>query len=594
MGAIEDADHAARLAALRTSLATLALDGLIVPRGDEQLGENVPPSAERLRWLTGFSGSAGVAVVLADRAALFSDGRYILQMETEVDGALFERLHVTDTPPPGWIAAQAAGRTLRIGYDPRVISESAVERYDTEAVSLVALAANPVDALWTDRPAPPTGPARIHPGHLAGRDAASKLDEIAAALRAAREDAAVVTDTASVAWLLNIRGTDLATTPVVLGFVIVHADGQAALFADPAKFDGDVRAALGNRVAVAPVAALDDALAGLAGKRVRVDRENAPAFFAQALRQAGATVTAGADPCLTPKSRKTAAEQAGMRAAHARDAVAVCRFLHWLDGRTTGETELSAAAQLLAFRAAAPDFLGVSFDTIAAAGPNGAIMHYHPDAASNRPIRADEVFLIDSGAQYACGTTDITRTVWTGPSEAPEGLREQFTRVLKGHIAIATAVFPEGTTGHRLDALARVPLWQAGLDFDHGTGHGVGSLLSVHEGPINISPVFRPAPIEVGNVISNEPGYYLPGSHGIRIENLLLVKDAAIPGATRTFLLFETLTLAPIDRRCIDTRLLDVAERAWVDAYHAWVWREVGPALGAPARAWLQRVCAPL
>ncbi len=594
MGAMQNTDHAARLAALRASFASLGVDGLIVPRGDEQLGENVPPSAERLRWLTGFSGSAGVAVVLAERAAMFSDGRYILQMAAEVDGALFERLHVTDSPPPRWIEAQADGQLLRIGYDARVISESALERYEGDAVTLVPLAANPIDALWTDRPDPPTGPARIHPERFAGRDAASKLDEIAAELGRTREDAAVVTDTASVAWLLNIRGTDLATTPVVLGFAIVHAAGHAELFTNPEKFDGTVRAGLGNRVAVAPVAALDGALAGLAGKRVRVDRDNAPAYFAQRLKAAGATVTAGADPCLTPKARKTAAEQQGMRDAHARDAVAMCRFLHWLEDRTDGETELSAAARLLAFRAADPSFLGVSFDTIAAAGPNGAIMHYHPTEASNRPIRGGEVFLIDSGAQYECGTTDITRTVWMGSAEAPEGLREQFTRVLKGHIAIATAVFPEGTTGHRLDALARVSLWQAGLDFDHGTGHGVGSLLSVHEGPINISPVFRPAPLEAGNVVSDEPGFYLPGSHGIRIENLLLVKEAPIPAATKRFLLFETLTLAPIDRRCIDTRLLDVAERAWVDAYHARVWREVGPQLVESAKAWLQAACAPL
>ena len=594
MGAMRDTDHAARLAALRASLAALGVDGLIVPRGDEQLGENVPDCAERLRWLTGFSGSAGVAVVLADRAGMFSDGRYILQMDTEVDGALFERLHVTDNPPPAWITAHAQGQHLRLGYDPRVISESAVEPYESDAVTLVALAANPIDALWTDRPAAPTGAARLHPERRAGRDSASKLDEIAAGLRDAREDAAVVTDTASVAWLLNIRGTDLATTPVVLGFVVVHADGHAELFTDPAKFDADVRASLGNRVVVAPVAALDGALAGLAGKRVRVDRENTPAFFAQTLKAAGATVTAGADPCLTPKSRKTAAEQQGMRDAHARDARALCRFLHWLDGRTEGETELSAAARLRDYRAAEPGFLGVSFDTIAAAGPNGAIMHYHPTEATNRAIRAGEMFLIDSGGQYDCGTTDVTRTVWMGSDEAPDGLREQFTRVLKGHIAIATAVFPVGTTGHRLDILARLSLWQAGLDFDHGTGHGVGSLLSVHEGPVNISPIFRPAPIELGNVISDEPGFYLPGSHGIRIENLLLVRDAAIPGAMKPFLLFETLTLAPIDRRCIDTRLLNVDERAWVDAYHARVWREVGPLLEGEARDWLERACAAL
>ncbi len=587
-------DHQARLAAFRDWMAGEKLDGVIVPRGDEQLGENVPPHAERLHWLTGFSGSAGVAVVLADRAALFSDGRYILQMAAEVDGALYTCLHVTENPPPAWIDAQADGRRLAIGYDPRVISEAAVERYETDAVRLVPLASNPIDAIWTDRPARPSGPAQLHPARWAGRSHGEKLDEIARALREAGEEAAVVTDTASVAWLLNIRGSDLATTPVVLGFALVRADGHVELFADVGKFDDTMRGTLGNRVAIAPVAALDAALAKLGGRRVRGDRDNAPAFFAQALRGAGATVVAGADPCLAPKARKTDAECAGMRVAHARDGVALCRFLHWIEGRGGRETELSAAARLLAFRADEAGFAGASFDAIAASGPNGAIMHYHPTEATNRAIGADELFLIDSGGQYDCGTTDVTRTVWTGTGEAPPELRDQFTRVLKGHIALAVAVFPEGVTGHRLDALARQPRRQAGLDFDHGTGHGVGSVLSVHEGPINISPVHRPATLEAGNVVSDEPGYYLPGSHGIRLENLLLVREAAIGGATKRFLAFETLTLAPFDRRCIEMRLLDVAEREWVDAYHARVLDEIGPLLDEPTREWLAACCAPL
>ena len=591
---MQDADHAARLAALRQAIAAGGLDGVLVPRGDEQLGENVPACAERLRWLTGFSGSAGIAVVLAGHAALFSDGRYILQMAGEVDGALFECLHVTENPPPQWIAAQAEGRTLRIGFDPRVISDAALDPFRIDAVALVPLDANPVDAHWTDRPAPPAGPARLHAPHLAGQGHEAKLDEVAAGLREAREDAAVVTDTASVAWLLNIRGSDLAVTPVVLGFALLHADGHVQLFADPAKFGADTRAALGNRVAIAPVAALDAALAGLAGKRVRVDRDTTPASFAQTLTAAGATVTAGADPCLAPKARKNEVERAGMRAAHRRDGAALCRFLHWLDGRAGSTDELGAAARLAAFRADEPGAAGVSFASIAAAGPNGAIMHYHPTSATNRPLGANELFLIDSGGQYDCGTTDVTRTVWTGPDAPPADIRAQFTRVLKGHIALAAAAFPAGTTGHRLDALARVALWQAGLDYDHGTGHGVGSVLSVHEGPISIAAIHRPAPLEAGNVVSDEPGFYLPGSHGIRIENLLLVEPAEFPAATKPFLRFETLTLAPIDRRCIDTDLLDPAERAWVDAYHARVLREIGPALDVGERAWLAEACAAL
>lgn len=585
----------ARLPALRAALAAAGLDGFLVPRSDEHLGENVPAHAERLAWLTGFTGSAGIAIVLADRAAIFSDGRYTLQLEREVRDPAFSRFHISETPPHEWLRAQAGDGPLRIGIDPRVISERDLERFRAPSITLVPLDHNPVDRLWTDRPLPPSAPAQAHPERWAGRAAEAKIDEIAAALRAAGEDAAVVTDPASIAWLLNIRGADLPNTPVVLGFALVRADGQVELFTDPAKFAPGLRASLGNRVSIAPVGAMDASLGRLAGKRVRVDRDNSPASFGIALGAAGAETVSGADPCLVPKSRKNAAEQEGMREAHRRDGVALVRFLHWLEGRAGQETEISAAHRLLAFRADDPSFRGESFPAISAAGEHGAIMHYHPTEASDRPIQADELYLIDSGGQYEMGTTDVTRTVWTGPGPVPDAIRDQFTRVLKGHVALAAAAFPQGVTGHRLDALARAALWQVGLDYDHGTGHGVGSVLSVHEGPISISAVYRPQPFETGMVVSNEPGFYLPGSHGIRLENLLLVVEAAFEGTARPFLRFETLTLAPFDRRCIEAALLTPDERAWIDAYHARVLAELGPALADPAaRDWLAGSCRPL
>jgi Xaa-Pro aminopeptidase len=584
-----------RLRALRAQLEHLGLQGFIVPRADEHLGEYVPDSAERLAWLTGFTGSAGLAAILPDRAAVFSDGRYVLQLSAQTDAALWERRHITEEPPAEWLAAHAppgAG----IGYDPMLISEESLARYTGSGLSMQPVADNPIDAIWTDRPAPPRAPAVPQPLAKAGRSAADKRADIAALLRQAKQDAAVITDPASVAWLLNIRGSDVSFTPFALGFALIDSAGRAQLFMDPAKLGAETRAWLGNQVALADRAALPAELARLAGKRVRVDPAGSAVWFPQTLRQAGAQVVAGTDPCLLPKACKNSIEQQGARDAHLRDATAVCRFLHWLAGAAPAgaETELSAAAHLLALRQDLPDFRGESFPAISGAGEHGAIIHYRVTAESNRAIKPNELYLIDSGAQFPDGTTDITRTIWTGPNPAPKQIRERATRVLKGHIAITTSIFPQGTGGVHLDAFARRALWQAGLDYDHGTGHGVGSYLSVHEGPVSLSRLARPIPIAAGMILSNEPGFYLPGHYGIRLENLLLVQPADLPGAGKPFLRFETLTLAPFDRHLIEPRLLDAAERDWLNAYHTRVAQQVGPALPTDARDWLEAACAPI
>lgn len=583
----------ARLAALRAELHHRGLHGCIVPRADEHLGEYVPAAAERLAWLSGFSGSAGLAAVLPDRAAIFTDGRYVLQLQAETDPALWQRRHITEQPPPAWLAANAAAGA-QIGYDPLLISEEGLQRYLDAGLAMIPVEANPVDAVWTDRPAPPRGPAVPHPLALAGRDSADKRAELAAALREAKQDAAILTDPASIAWLLNIRGTDVPYTPFALGFAILHADGGTGLFMADEKLPAATRAWMGSAVTVQERTALPAALARLAGSRVRVDPATAPVWFAQTLRAAGATVIAGMDPCLSPKASKNAVEQQGARAAHARDGIAVCRFLHWLDGAAGHTSELEAAARLLGLRAEAPEFRGESFPAISGAGEHGAIIHYRVNPATNRPINPDELYLIDSGAQYPDGTTDITRTVWTGPGDPPGELRDRVTRVLKGHIAIAALVFPHGIAGPHLDAFARAALWRVGLDYDHGTGHGVGSFLSVHEGPVSLSRAAKPVPITAGVILSDEPGFYAPGAYGIRLENLLLVQQADLPAANKPFLRFETLTLAPFDRRLIDRTLLTAEETAWIDAYHARVSAAIGPRLDAAARAWLAAACAPL
>jgi Xaa-Pro aminopeptidase len=577
----------ALLARLRNQIAQDGLDGFIVPRADEHLGEYVPESAERLRRLTGFSGSAGLAIVLADRAAVFTDGRYVLQLAAQTDPALWERRHVTEEPPPLWLKQHAP--TARIGYDPMLISQEGLQRFLDAGIAMVPVAANPLDAVWTDRPAPPAAPAT--PYGLSGRDSADKREAIGAALREAGEAAAIITDPASLAWLLNIRGSDVAFTPFALGFGIINADASFDLVMDPGKLPPETLVWLGNSVAVHGREVMPALLAGFAGKRVRVDAAGAPVWFGQTLRAAGAEVVPGADPCLLPKACKNPTERNGARRAHARDAVAVCRFLHWLDAAAGRETEMSAAAQLLAFRAEAAEFRGESFPAISGAGPNGAIIHYRVSPETDRAIGHDEVYLIDSGAQYLDGTTDITRTVWTGPGTPPASLRDRFTRVLQGHIAIATLVFPQGVAGAHIDGFARAALWRAGLDFDHGTGHGVGSFLSVHEGPVSLSRTARPVPLAEGMILSDEPGYYLPGQYGIRLENLLLVLPAEFGPAGKRFLRFETLSLAPFDRRLIQAALLTGPERDWLDEYHFRVFAELSPQLDGAALAWLVRAC---
>jgi Xaa-Pro aminopeptidase len=586
--------HEARLNALRAELRRYNLDGFLIPRADEHLGEYVAPAFERLAWLTGFTGSAGLAVVLAGAAAVFSDGRYQEQLAVEVDGALWERRHSLEDPPARWLASHAKASD-RIGYDPMLMSEEDLRPFREAGLTLQPVAANPVDRLWADRPPPPAAPAEPHPLCYSGVASAEKRATLAAALAAAGQDAAVLTDPASIAWLLNLRGGDVPHTPVALGFALLRADASVELVMSGEKLGPATRAWLGADVRLHERAELAALLAGLAGKRVRVDAATAPVWFAETLRAAGATVVTGADPCLLPKACKNAVEQEGARRAHLRCGVALCRFLAWLARADRGVvSERTAAARLLALRAEAPEFRGESFAAISAAGPHAALPHYHATAASDRELGADELYLIDSGGQYVDGTTDVTRTVWTGPGLPPAELRDRYSRVLEGHAALARQIFPQGVGGVQLDVLARAALWERRLDFDHGTGHGVGSYLSVHEGPARIARTGGQTPLAAGMILSDEPGYYLPGRYGIRLENLLLVTPAGEGAAGRPFLGFEVLTLAPFDRRLIDQGLLSVAARRWLDAYHARVEESIGPLLAAPERAWLAAACAPL
>jgi Xaa-Pro aminopeptidase len=584
---------AERLEQLRDELRRIGVEGFIIPCADPHLGEYMPEHDARLAFLTGFTGSAGIAIVLPDAAVVMSDGRYVLQLASQTDGSVWQQGHMTETPPPEWLAARLSGRAARIGYDPWLISEDGLKRYTDRGIEMVALEHNPIDAIWLDQPPPPVAPAAIHTLEHAGQSAADKREAIAAQLRKDGQDAAVLSDPASINWLLNLRGGDIEFTPFALGFALIGADARLELFMDNAKLSGPVRAWLGNAVAVRPPSELGAALAERAGQRVRVDPGGSSAWFSQTLIRAGCTVVAGADPCLLPKAMKNPVEQDGARAAHRRDAVALCRFLHAL-ADAAALTELSAVALLDRCRAADPAYRGESFPAISGAGEHGAIIHYRATVKTDRPILPNEIYLIDSGGQYEDGTTDVTRTVWTGPDPAPSALRDHYTRVLAGHLDISALIFPEGIAGPHIDALARKALWQVGLDYDHGTGHGVGSYLSVHEGPAGIARTAKSVPLAPGMILSNEPGYYLPGEYGIRIENLLLVKPALLPNARKPFLRFETLTLAPYARALIEPALLTQAQRDQVDVYHTRVLDEVGPLLTADAACWLTAACAKL
>lgn len=593
---------AARLQSLRAQLVADGLDGFVVPLTDEHLSEYIGSYAGRLAWLTGFGGSAGSAVVLADEAAMFTDGRYTLQVRDQVDSAHWSYQGIPETSATAWLGTHATAGG-RIGYDPwlhtRTWVAEACEALEGRGAELVAVARNRIDAIWPDRPAPSDARLVPHAAEHAGKSSADKRLEMADGLRAAGADTAVLSALDSIAWTFNVRGRDVDRTPVALAFALVHADGTADLFAEPDKIDDAVTRHLGNGVRLHAKSAFTDALADLAGKTVLVDPERAVAAIFEALDAAGATVVARRDPAVLPKAIKNPTEIAGQRAAQLRDGAALTRFLRWLSLEAPGGEldELAAAAKLQAFREQTGLLEDLSFDTISGAGPNGAIMHYRVSAETNRAIAPNTLFLIDSGAQYRDGTTDVTRTVAVG-TPTPE-MRDRFTRVLQGHIAIARAVFPDGTRGGQIDAFARAPLWAAGVDYAHGTGHGVGSFLSVHEGPQRIA---KPSggqagteePLRAGMILSNEPGYYKPGAYGIRIENLVLVEERTIAGAEGPMLGFETLTFAPLDRVLVDTAMLSSAERAWVDDYHRTVVERIGTQLDDEERAWLEAACAPL
>ena len=593
----EPAQSAARVAALRAELKRRQLDGFVVPRADRQQNEYLPASEERLAWLTGFTGSAGAAIVLTERAALFVDGRYTVQVQAQADTSVFTIEHLAECPPHQWLEKNVT-KGAQIGFDPWLHTAENAGKLRaacaTADATLVAVDGNPIDALWPDRPAPPQGPVSLHDIKLAGEGTTEKLRRIRAELVKLRADALVVSDPQNVAWTFNIRGSDVTHTPLALAFAVIPREGKPSLYVEPAKLSNAVRATLAD---IGDIRAPGDLAADLAtfkDKTVALDSASAADALTQLVSGHGGKPQRGADPITLMKAVKNNAEIAGSRAAHLRDGVALVRFLCWFDREAaTGKlTEIGAVEALETFRRDNGLLKDVSFPTIAGSGPNGAIVHYRVTTASNRTIGLNELFLVDSGAQYEDGTTDVTRTIAVGtPSEE---MRDRFTRVLKGHLAIAQAVFPEGISGAQLDPLARVALWQAGLDFDHGTGHGVGSYLSVHEGPARISKLGHVA-LKRGMILSNEPGYYKTGAYGIRIENLVMVVAAVSPdGAEKPLNAFETLTLAPIDRRLIDSRMLTGKERVWIDSYHARVRDIVRPLLDAETQHWLDAATRPL
>ncbi len=585
---------------IRQAMKAQGLDGFLVPHEDEHQNEYLPAANDRLGWATGFTGSAGAAVIMADKAAVFVDGRYTLQVRDQVDAGVFEIRDLVE----GGVSAYLETATLKgqtIGYDPRLHAPDALERLKAAAAkagaSLKPVATNPLDEAWGEaRPAQPTAPVVPHLLDYAGEDSAAKRARVGEALAARNADATVLTAPSSIAWLFNVRGGDVIRSPLPLGQAILNRDGTARLFVDPVKVSPELRAWLGNEVSLETPDDLPAALEDLKGKRVLIDPAQSSAWYFSALHKAGADVLRGDDPCALPRACKNRVEIDGTREAHARDGVAVTRFLHWLatdaQGRTVDEVEV--VTRLEGFRQDTGALKDLSFDTIAGAASNGAIVHYRPTTRLNKQAEQGSLLLVDSGAQYLDGTTDITRTVAVG--EPSQEMRERFTLVLKGHLALAAIRFPAGTTGSALDALARAPLWLQGLDYDHGTGHGVGSYLGVHEGPQRISKLPNFVALQPGMIVSNEPGYYKEGAYGIRIENLQFVTEAAmIPGGERPMLGFETLTMAPMDRRLIVVEMLTPQERAQMDAYHAKVLAVVGPRLEqAEVRGWLEGACAPL
>jgi Xaa-Pro aminopeptidase len=589
--ALGDPSHgAARVAQLRAELKKHGLAGFIVPRADEHQNEYVPANAERLRWLTGFAGSAGIAVVMKDSAALFVDGRYTEQVKAEADASVFEFRHVTSEPPTEWIARQLR-QGDKLGYDPRLHTPDGVARFtsacEKAGASLIAVDLNPIDAIWRDRPPAPLGAISPHKLRFAGEGTAKKVARAQQALGSSQ--GLLISDPHNLAWAFNIRGSDLSYTPLPLGWAYLPVEGRPVVFLDGRKLGAASRQSLSRHAEILE----PDALLGFVedlgrkGLRVAFDAATAPAYLTQAIERAGGKADIGADPITLMKAKKNPFELAGARAAHERDGAAMTNFLAWFSVEASRGrlTEIDAVKALETFRRASPALKDLSFPTIAGFGPNAAIPHYRVSEQSNLRIERG-IFLIDSGAQYEDGTTDITRTIAVGRPSAL--MRDRFTRVLKGHIAVARAVFPPGTNGAQIDALARAALWRAGLDFDHGTGHGVGSYLSVHEGPQRLAKTGTTA-LATGMIVSNEPGYYAAGAFGIRIENLVAVEARTIPGGDRPMLGFETLTLAPIDLSLIEPKLMDADEIAWLDNYHARVRKTLSPRVDASTRSWLAK-----
>ena len=582
-----------RLTKLRQILTAQKIAGFIVPLADEHQGEYVPNFAQRLAWLTGFTGSAGLAIVLTDKAAIFVDGRYTLQAREQVDNELFEINHSVDNPPAAWIADNLKSGE-KLGFDPWLHTSDSLVQFrkacDKSGAKLEEQNSNPVDAVWDNQPPPPLTPVVPHDIRFTGQSSAEKRAKISEDLKNEGVKASILTAPDSIAWLANIRGGDVPFTPFTLAFGIIHAAGSFDIYTDPRKYTDGVLAILDDDIKIHPRADFLPALENLAGKKAKlgVDLSSAAEIISQTLKNSGATIHRLTDPCQLPKARKNSVEITGMRDAHLRDGVALTRFLAWLDDNAgDGEiTEISAAEQLEMYRREGEAIQGLSFPTISGAGPNGAIVHYRVSNDSNRVLDQNSLYLVDSGAQYLDGTTDVTRTVGIGtPSDE---MIDRCTRVLKGHIALASAIFPAGTSGSQLDILARTALWQAGLDYDHGTGHGVGSYLGVHEGPQRISKLPNRVALEPGMVISNEPGYYKPDEYGIRIENLVVVTEG--PNSEkfeRRQLCFETLTLAPIDLALVDSTMMNELEIDWLNTYHQKVRTALEPLLKGKSKKWL-------
>jgi Xaa-Pro aminopeptidase len=593
-----------RLSALRTQLKADRLDGFVVPICDEHMSEYVGDYAQRLGWLTGFGGSAGSAVVLSEEAAIFTDGRYTIQVREQVDGNHWAYVGVPETSIADWLKDHAASGA-RVGYDPWVHTkgwvEAASKALAEKGAELIAVETNPIDKVWADQPAPSSAKMVPLADQYTGQSSAEKRAAVADWLTANDLDAAIVSALDSVAWTFNIRGEDVSHTPVSLSFAVLSSDGTADLYVAPEKVDDAVRQHLGNAVRLHPRSAFAPALLRLSGKRIAVDPDRAVAAIFNQLTDGGAQIVEAMDPTILPKAVKNQVEQAGHRAAQKRDGAALSRFLHWLTVEAhKGElTELSASAKLRSFREGTGKLLDLSFDTISGAGPNAALCHYKVDETTNLPIPPSSIYLVDSGGQYLDGTTDVTRTIWVGPGEPTAEMKDRFTRVLKGHIALATATFPQGTIGSQLDTLARMHLWAAGVDYAHGTGHGVGSFLAVHEGPQRIAKATggqagSDQELMAGMFLSNEPGYYKAGAFGIRIENLVLVEEREIAGAEGVYLGFETLTFAPIDKTLVDTDIMTHDELRWWDDYHAQVLGLIGPQVEGDVLDWVTDACAPL